>query len=676
MANVVPQADILRESLAEVVQAAKVPAKRRGAPIKSTVETLASECYGNGVLPDALTELIDLIVAPSHLDQASLNSLIKNLYPVTRIDGDIIIKVVGCLGHGALKPSLAIQAALLRWIIMVYHTIEKQDILSKVYAVLFNLLDTAAIRLALSRQTGNDPALTGLLRVFKDYYPEIIVGDATRGKASSFKHPDPQWRERLDEIQQAHARSLEDRDQPKDAFRVARHINNAGQSKRPPVVPEVHTSHAQENSVTLEEIENVDGLVKALETVELPNQLISVLGDPLLQKLMLLKPDPISHLRISNWLDAYGQDVLDGGDEGAGEVASFLEILQQYAANTKNLPPIVLSFFASYLKTWNGHDSRDCILQTLMYTPVPTDDFPELYSRILSLLEIKVLNGTAGSQLVMLKYYNGLLQHWITILQSDDVESLSTGAVSDLVTHVNKLCLTVVQTSSSTAAHSIILDFYEQAAYLASNPRLNQHIRIVIPPTALVYTLHFSSSPVTLSRLCGVLAQYKEGFQAATGSSRSSYPPEYINVFNGFLMDICNCLWRSRAFNAKDSNSHACLMPDNVIRDLATHVSAVRKGSELTSLFTLSTSSVLGSLATAYLRELEELEMEQGTGDLDLRHAGPVTRKSLVDLGRNGGVSLTWDEYRQGVLGYLEQQGMTGVGRLMHNTMTTLMKRS
>lgn len=41
-------------------------------------------------------------------------------------------------------------------------------------------------RLSLSRQTGNDPALTGLLRVFKDYYPEIIVGDATRGKASPF----------------------------------------------------------------------------------------------------------------------------------------------------------------------------------------------------------------------------------------------------------------------------------------------------------------------------------------------------------------------------------------------------------------------------------------------------------------------------------------------------------
>jgi hypothetical protein len=42
-------------------------------------------------------------------------------------------------------------------------------------------------RLNLSRQTGNDPCLVGLLRVFKDYYPEIIVGEAVRGKASAFK---------------------------------------------------------------------------------------------------------------------------------------------------------------------------------------------------------------------------------------------------------------------------------------------------------------------------------------------------------------------------------------------------------------------------------------------------------------------------------------------------------
>jgi hypothetical protein len=41
--------------------------------------------------------------------------------------------------------------------------------------------------LNLARQSGNDPSLVGLLRVYKNYYPEIVVGQATSGKAAVFK---------------------------------------------------------------------------------------------------------------------------------------------------------------------------------------------------------------------------------------------------------------------------------------------------------------------------------------------------------------------------------------------------------------------------------------------------------------------------------------------------------
>lgn len=56
------------------------------------------------------------------------------------------MKVIGSLGHGERKPSYSIQAGLLRWLVMVYHIIEDPDILSQAYAVLFNLIETAAIR--------------------------------------------------------------------------------------------------------------------------------------------------------------------------------------------------------------------------------------------------------------------------------------------------------------------------------------------------------------------------------------------------------------------------------------------------------------------------------------------------------------------------------------------------
>jgi hypothetical protein len=38
----------------------------------------------------------------------------------------------------------------------------------------------------LTRQAGNDPSLVGLMRIYKDYYPDVIVGDTLVGRASVF----------------------------------------------------------------------------------------------------------------------------------------------------------------------------------------------------------------------------------------------------------------------------------------------------------------------------------------------------------------------------------------------------------------------------------------------------------------------------------------------------------
>lgn len=126
--------------------AAKLPAKSRMGDIRPTVASLTSLAYENGLLPEALDELIDLVVTPSHLDQASRNAIVRNLYPVSRVSRDIAIRVIGALGHGALKPSLNIQVALLKWLIMIHHVLETPAVFAQAYSVLFNLLNTAAIR--------------------------------------------------------------------------------------------------------------------------------------------------------------------------------------------------------------------------------------------------------------------------------------------------------------------------------------------------------------------------------------------------------------------------------------------------------------------------------------------------------------------------------------------------
>ena len=142
----VPSSEQCRLSVADSKTASKIPAKRRKTSIRSTVERTTAILYDRGALPDELSRLVDLLTIRSHLDQASLAAIVRNLYPSAKVSNDVVFRIVGALGHGQLKPSLPLQALFLRWLVMVYHCLENQTVLSQAYGVLFNLLDTAAIR--------------------------------------------------------------------------------------------------------------------------------------------------------------------------------------------------------------------------------------------------------------------------------------------------------------------------------------------------------------------------------------------------------------------------------------------------------------------------------------------------------------------------------------------------
>ncbi|KAJ3515555.1 hypothetical protein NM208_g14947 [Fusarium decemcellulare] len=637
--------DEIRLLVRDVVEAAKLPAKSRTTNIKPTVANLTSLCYEWGILPETLDDLVNLVTTPNHLDQASLAAIIRNLYPVAPVSRDSTLRVVSCLGHGKLKPSLTLQAALLKWLIMVHHTLESPQVLSQAYPVLFNLLDTAVTRLNLSRQTGNDPPLIGLLRVFKDYYPEVIVGEAVRGKASSFKHPDTQWRERLDEIQEAHlSQSQEGLSRPRDGFRVHRPIGRGARNK---LIPLVHTSHVTEDSVTLEEIENATGFVRNIDKLELPNQLVAVLADPLLQKLMLLRPSEESDQRIANWLNSVLQDVIDGDAEEA-TLFDILDILRDYVVSAKNLPPLLLNFFARFLPLWNGEGRKDSLYEILSYAPLL--DFQELYEHVFQPLETATLDNTPESQLALLSLYKNLLHHWTVILQSSDpIPPNASDIVTSLIRHVNPLALALAQTSPSVSTHSAILDFYEQNARLVSHDTLKHY-------------KGFEMAMLTKPR--------RDGSHRVDSSS---YNRIFVNLFNGFLMDMCNCFWRGRAFSDSDTNAHGCMIPRRLVPTLSTYVTSVDKNHTLASLFALSYSPVLSFQSIQYVRSIEDAEFDS-QGMLRTRHEGPATQNSLTRLASSGGVQLSWQDYRIKVLETLSMKDLAGITDLLKNTMTVLRK--
>lgn len=126
--------------------AARTQSKQRAVKITGVLDKVTTRAYEEGLTEDLLDELVDIITLPNELDQASVAIVIKNLYPASKVSDDVVVKVVGSLGHGKAKVAFPAQAALLKWLVMVYDVLENPRILSQLYSLLFNLLDTIAIR--------------------------------------------------------------------------------------------------------------------------------------------------------------------------------------------------------------------------------------------------------------------------------------------------------------------------------------------------------------------------------------------------------------------------------------------------------------------------------------------------------------------------------------------------
>lgn len=162
------------------------------------------------------------------------------------------------------------------------------------------------------------------------------------------------------------------------------------------------------------------------------------------------------------------------------------------------------------------------------------------------------------------------------------------------------------------------------------------------PPPLLIYLILFASPSLsTLSHLCSLLASYKQAFE-----SNSSRDQEHISLLNAALIDTCNLLFRARAFNGADAHASGCLLPPPVVAALSAYTSRLDPPQPLPGFFSLSHHPTTAALSIAAFREVEGAAEENQPGSVAVRHAGPVSQKSLMQLGREGGVKMGWKEYR------------------------------
>ncbi|MCJ1400652.1 hypothetical protein MMC11_003860 [Xylographa trunciseda] len=643
-------------------------------------------------------------------DQFDMHAIIKALYPSTNVTSAHVLAIANSLGQGKQKPSPATQNLLLRWIIMVHEALDEPTILTKLYNVFFNRLDMISIRcpvsfivdnnkqkacealshpnaahlasdsLELSSNFVSEPALTGLLKVYKEYYPDVIVGQSADAKSARFEHPDQEWRDRLRIIQNTNARAT-DTFANTTSFKVVRRATKRTQTA---IVPEVHTFFSDESSTTLEDINGVEDFIEKLDTIGLPNQLVSVLEDPLLRHYVMLKPNYTTHRRIDDWLSMFLDTQTSFKQPNSDMSSDLTEVLKKvlnYLHYTRHMPKSVLSFLLAFLPQWDGKGNRDTILSLLAYLPI--DSFEELQQSILMKIEFAVLDNTVESAAALLEYYTSVVRHWTIILLSlpdphtPDMEQMIQSFAA-LVDRSSLLSLSLLASFTPTQSTiSTVLCYHETLAHTISHAATHAQIRIITPYAETVYLLIFLNPALsTLSRLCSVLATYKRTFEAAMSKPPSGstyeYPRGHVNRFNGFLMDICNLLWRSRAFNTSDTNALGCLLSAQIPLPIAAYLDMLTPPYALQTVFSLSHNSSLSALSTAAFRDLEE-NATMNARVVRTRHIGPVTQRSLEALAMDGGVKISWPDYRLEVLRWLSDRGVGGIGDLMSCTMKQLM---
>lgn len=294
----------------------------------------------------------------------------------------------------------------------------------------------------------------------------------------------------------------------------------------------------------------------------------------------------------------------------------------------------------------------------------------------------------------MLGFYSALIRQWGFKLRAIPASSEEFKPLSKVIVHAELLASSLLERHPTIHEESggvepvtqSVLEFYSSLAELFSHAATNGAIRLTVPLAPTVYTLAFTPANSVISILGSILATYKFAFEASLTSEtlhpdpESLYPKSLVGQFNGYVMDICNLLWRNRALNTEDPNAMGCLIPASSIETLTEYIRDMNdisreRGRDFAFQYTLpSIFSLSHHVALCNLSAVCFAEAENNADANQPRLKGPVTQKALGALEKDGGVKMSWQDYRLRMLDWLDATGSRGTGDLMRSTMKALRK--
>ena len=275
---------------------------------------------------------------------------------------------------------------------------------------------------------------------------------------------------------------------------------------------------------------------------------------------------------------------------------------------------------------------------------------------------------------VVLNLYTKLTSNWIVKILTgrsteETVEAHLQADLKQLIHHV----FSIIMSDQAAAENNHVAP--QASAYIWRYASVNHKFRAVpmaLPSPKILYNFLFSSALQDISSVCASLAIYKAAFEERH-SLGFHYAKDIVDRFNSNLMNVCNVIWRSRAFLGHDASAHSRLCPESLAKELQAYLAQLDIDYSLSFLFGLSHNPTLTALSAASIRALEEL-VDRSEEPLTVRHEGPVTQRSLAKLTDEGGLEISWHDCRIEYLKYLESHGVTGIKNLMYVTIKDLMR--
>ena len=356
-------------------------------PVLNThLETIQSHARRHGLTTPNLKRLLEVLTSANALDQTTQKALIEILYPTGKVPSRLICLVVNGLGYGSRKASVSIQQLLLKWVIMVSNVLEDPSILSMLYSVLFNLLDMTSLRADLcsllaqitrrkhvrpfriqmlqdlSKNVGREHALSKLMQIYDTYAPDLLDVKKAAERMSTFSHPDPEWANQLQMIQERadhlSTDTLHQRETTTSFRRGAKRLR---------------LSASVEGSYSLDRIDNAEDLVNNIEEIRITGLATSDLDDPVLQRYLVLGSEDSHTEDVNECLSKAFMQQFDSFISGRDAKKPFAEVLEEalaYARYTKTLPEAEIAFLKTLLPKWLPPQHQETILDLLSYFPL------------------------------------------------------------------------------------------------------------------------------------------------------------------------------------------------------------------------------------------------------------------------------------------------------------------